>query len=254
VLEVLADEGELSLSEISRRVALSPSTVARALDTLRQRGYVFESAATGLYRMGVRTFEVGSSFISQTQLHQVARPLMQALVDEVQDTATLAVLEGSESVHVDQVVGQYLVRRFNGIGKRTPLHSTSSGKVLLAWQPEERVRALLGDAPLVRYTLNTLPDTDAVLRELANVRRLGYSVDNEERELGVRCLAAPVRDHTDEVIASLSLSTTSARLPDGRLAELAVPLLRTSGEISRQLGSGRRDGRWGERTSDGPVA
>lgn len=236
VLEALAEESDLSLSEIARRVDLPPSTTGRVLETLRRRRFIIESSSSGLYRIGVRTFELGSSFLVQTQLHQIARPLMKALVEEVQETATLAVLEGREAIHVDQVAGQYLVNKFNGIGARTPLHSTSSGKVLLAWLPESKARELLGDAPLTQYTPNTLGDIDAVLDELARVRTRGYSMDNEERELGVRCVAAPVWDHNEEVIASLSLSTTSTRLPQERIKALAQTLIRTTHDISFNLG------------------
>ena len=145
-------------------------------------------------------------------------------------------LDGAEAVYIQQVESRQMLRMFTQLGARVPLHCTGVGKVLLAWRSEEEVRQLLGPEPLAAFTPHTLTRVDAVLQELERVRRLGYAVDREEREIGVRCLAAPVRDATGRVVAALSLSAPAVRLPERRLAELAPVVLETTRELSLRLG------------------
>lgn len=236
LLEGLAQVRELSLSEIARQVDLPYSTTFRLLETLRKRGFVAQSSETGLYRLGIRAFEVGSSFLSHGPLHEVAHPVMKALVDELNETVNLAVLDKREAVYIHKVEGRWVVRMFTQLGARSPLHCTGVGKVLLAWRSEEEVMALLGQRPLEGYTKTTLTHPKAILEELRRVRGRGYAFDNEEREVGVRCVAAPVRDGKVEVIAALSLSAPASRLPHRQVTKIAQRVMAAANEVSARLG------------------
>lgn len=243
LLELLAEDCPLTLSTLSRRARLPVSTTHRLLETLRRRGFV-QAVENARYRVGVRAFEVGMAFLRSHHLPEVARPVMAALVDRVRETANLAVRDGSEAVYVLQVESERMLRLFAQPGARHPLYCTGVGKVLVAWEPEEHVRALLGPGPLSRFTPRTLTDPEAVLRELRAVRARGYAVDREERESGVRCVAAPVRDATGRVVAALSVSAPASRLPHRRIPQVAALVVSAAQRISRHLGfSPARPGR-----------
>ena len=236
ILECLAGEGDLSLSQLSARLQLPGSTTYRLLETLRRHGFVTQSPETGLYRLGIRAFEVGGAFLTRLRLHEVALPAMRALVDEVNETVNLAIPDGRDAVYVGQVEGHQLVRMFTQIGARTPLYCTGVGKALLAWRPEAEVQALFDGVPLRGYTPHTITQVPALLEELGRVRACGYAVDREERELGVRCVAAPIRDRTGAVAAALSVSAPSSRLSDERIVQLAPRVMAAAARISRWLG------------------
>lgn len=235
VLEALAGGHDLNLSELSRRTGLPVSTAHRLLETLRRRGFV-QSVDEGRYRVGLRAFEVGMGFLRSQRLPEVARPVMVSLVDRVRETANLAVRDGSEAVYVLQVESDRMLRLFAQPGARHPLYCTGVGKVLLAWEPEEVVRALLGPGPLPRFTPRTLTHPEDVVRHLRRVRARGYAVDREERESGVRCVAAPVRDASGRVVAALSVSAPASRLPNRRIPQVAATVVAAAHRISRQLG------------------
>ncbi len=139
-------------------------------------------------------------------------------------------------MYVHQVEGRGLMRMFTQIGARSPLYCTGAGKVLLAWRGESEAAQLVGAGPYPRYTGQTLTTLPGYLAELAEVRRVGYALDNEEREEGVRCVAVPIRDAGNLVAAAMSLSAPASRLSDERVAELSLLLQAASAEISGRLG------------------
>lgn len=235
LLEVLSEARELPLSEVARRLHLPFSTTFRLLETLRRRGFVAQSSETGLYRLGIRAFEVGSTFLAQGQLRDVAHPIMDALVNELNETVNLAIQDGAEAVYIHRIESRLLVRKFTQLGGRTPLYCTGVGKVLLAWRPPEEAMALLGQSPLEPLTKHTMTDPQALLEELKRVRARGYAIDNEEREVGVRCVAAPVRDGKGRVIAALSLSAPASRLPRARVEKIAERVMAAADRISAAL-------------------
>ncbi len=236
LLEVLGSGEMLSLSELARRTELTPSTAYRLLETLRRRGFVDWEETTGLWRIGMRAYEIGQAFCHPNSLSALALEAMQQLVARVNETINLAVLDGTEAVYIQQVESNQMLRMFTRLGARVPLHCTGVGKVLLAWRPEDEVHQLLGPEPFVAFTPKTLTRLDDVRRELAQVRQQGYALDCEEREIGVRCLAAPVRDATGRVVAALSLSAPAIRLPDDRIPRLVPLVLETARTLSLRLG------------------
>lgn len=236
VLEVLSAARELSLSEIARRVELSYSTTYRLLETLRQQKFVAQASESGLYRIGIKSFEVGASFLSQGRLPEIAHGFMKQLVDDANETVNLAILDGHEAVYVHQVEGRQMVRMFTHIGGRTPLYCTGVGKILLAWLPGEEVHRLLKLTPLKKFTSHTQTGLRKILAELERVRAQDYALDDEERETGVRCVAAPVRGRRGETVAALSLSAPTSRLPKERVRAVAAKVKETAQQISTHLG------------------
>jgi IclR family acetate operon transcriptional repressor len=161
---------------------------------------------------------------------------MQRLVNEVKETANLAVLEGTEAVYVHQVECSNVVRMFTRLGAHVPIHCSGVGKVLVANFADDDIRKLLGNGPLPRFTSATITDIDALLKELKRVRTKDYAVDNEEREEGVRCVTASIRDRSGMTVAGLSVSGPTTRMLMKRIRKLADAVIGAADEISAALG------------------
>lgn len=227
VLEALGELGEAGLSPLAKRTGLSKSTLYRLLQTLARRGFVEEEG--GVYRVGPRAFAVGQAYPSKNLLG-AARPEMEALARETGESVNLAVMAGTEALYLDQAEGTKLVRLFTAPGSRAPLHATGVGKVFLAYRgvPEGLV--------LVPYTPHTLRHQEDLERELAQVRAMGYALDNEEKELGVRCVAVPVFGPGGGVVAALSLSAPASRLSPEEAHRLAPRVMEAARRVSLRLG------------------
>lgn len=238
VLETLVQNGETSLSELARQTDLSCSTVYRLLETLRQRGYAAQDDQSGFYRMGPKTMTLGGAYAATRSLPQAAHPAMDRLVAAINETANLAVLDGKQAVYIHQVEARQSIRMFTELGAQVPLHCTGVGKVLLAWRSQEVVLELLGNGPLERFTPATITRPAGLLKALAQVRSRGYAVDDEEREMGVRCVTAPVRDVSGNVVAALSISAPATRMPKRKMAQRGRQVVAAAEEASRELGFG----------------
>ncbi|GGK61810.1 IclR family transcriptional regulator [Ornithinimicrobium pekingense] len=190
ILELLAGRhGTLGVTEIAREVALPAGTAHRLLMALSRRGWVRQDPGRR-YGVGPAALRVGDA--SSRELAALALPALRAAVEATGETANIAALEDGAMVYLAQAPSPHTLRIFAEVGRRVPLHSTAVGKVVLAGMDEARARALLGDGELTARTPRTLTTVDAVRQELQRVREQGYAVDDEEQELGVRCVAVPV--------------------------------------------------------------
>lgn len=236
LLETLSEAETLSLSELARRTELSPSTAYRLLETLRRRGFADWDEARGLWKVGLRAYQVGSAFLTRGGLVDAALPEMERLVDEINETVNLAVLDGNEAVYIAQVEGRQLIRMFTRIGARAPLYCTGVGKALLMEHPDAEVRRMLGAGPFKPYTAKTITTPELYLQTLKQAKNIGYAMDNEEREEGVRCIATAVRDNRGKVVAALSLSAPASRVPDSKVKLLGTRVKEAADAVSARLG------------------
>lgn len=236
VLEALG-HGELaSLSEIARTTELPCSTTFRILETLRQRGYVEQDESAGLYHIGFKAVQIGGAYSATSPLPQASHLVMTALVEKINETANLAILDGNEAVYIHQVESQHSIRMFTQLGARAPLYCTGVGKVLLAWRPEGDLELLLGGRRFKSFTATTITSMKDMVSELEEVRERGFAIDDEERESGVRCVTAPVRDVHGTVIAALSVSAPTTRFPKKRIASFASEVVAAASKVSNRLG------------------
>jgi IclR family acetate operon transcriptional repressor len=213
LLERLADAGgEAGLSELAASSGLPLPTIHRLIRTLVTSGYVRQNS-NRRYTLGSRLIRLGES--ASRQYGTWARPLLGRLVDQVEETANLAVLDGDEVVYVAQVPSRHSMRMFTEVGRRLLPHGTGVGKAMLAQLPVETARALLLRTGLPAYTPNTITDVDELLASLDRVREQGYAVDESEQELGVRCVAVPV-------LGAPTPAAVSVSGPEGRLTDDAV--------------------------------
>jgi IclR family acetate operon transcriptional repressor len=237
VLEMLAAEGQpLSLVKLSKKLGLPKSTTMRLLMVLEGHRFVQKSAESGLYRLGLKLFELGSKAVAQFDLSERARPHLERLVSRTGETAYLSVLDGGEALVLERVESSRAVRVPASVGWRNPAHCTAVGKVLLASMPEGKLTAVVGKARLSAYTQNTITSLARLREELQRVREHGFALDDEETEDGLRCVAAAVREHSGRVAAALGILGPAFRIPDESVAMLAATVISAADELSAELG------------------
>ena len=232
-----------ALSDISSRLELAPSTALRLLSILERRGYVERSPSTGCFRIGVRALELGSIYLQTTSLVAEAQPYLQALAREYGQTANLGVLDRGEVIHVAVVPPNRLIRFDTGVGQRASAHSTGLGKALLAELSDEQLEELVAYHSLRRHTDRTLTTLGALRVNLAQTRERGYAMDDEESEIGLRCIAAAIRDSEDRAVAAVSISGPAFEYNDETVPRYVEAVVRTARDISGRLGNNIQTGR-----------
>ena len=231
------DVDELGVTELSKRLKLHKNNVFRLLATLESRGYIEQNRATENYRLGLKSLELGQTFIKQMGLLRQAKPILEKLVTECNETSYVAIFKEGYIVYLDVVETDLTVRVVSRVGSRLPAYCTAAGKIHLAFMSDEEIEAVLPPGELKQYSANTLTDRDALKRELRQIAEQGYAIDNEELDSGVRCVAVPIRDYTRRIVGAVSISGPSMRLNDERIQKELVPLILQSGEeLSTRLG------------------
>jgi IclR family transcriptional regulator, acetate operon repressor len=236
ILDRLASSGGMTLSEIASALDQSPATAYRVLTTLAGRSIVEQDPLQQTWHVGAGAFRIGSAFLRRTNLVERARPVMRALMEATGETANLGVEQGDMVLFVSQVETHESIRAFFPPGTRSPMHASGIGKALLAQYPEPRVRAIAARG-LVRFTDHTLTGADALLADLADTRARGYSVDDEEKNDGMRCVAAPIFNATGEPVAGISISGPAARVTPARLPAFGAEVRRAADALSTALGA-----------------
>lgn len=229
----------LSATAISRETGLNFSTTHHLVATLRECGYLEQDAASRRYRLGPRALQLALAAEDLLELPERARPVLRELALRVRESANIAVLDGGEVVYVGQASSPAPIRMFTRIGARAPVHCTGVGKVFLAFRPEEEAMVLASASGYTRFTNTTITEWQSLRQELQRIREQGWSVDREEREEGVACVAAPVRDASGSVCAALSVSGPAGRILQ-RLGSLSSEVTRAAQRLSLDLGHGLR--------------
>ena len=232
-----AHHGDLGVNEIARIVGMHKSTVSRLCATLENAGYLERDPISNRFRLGARIYQLAGSASPTTDVRAVARPVMQQLVETSRETATLGVREGSDIVTIDVVDGLNQMRMATRVGMRTQVHASAVAKAILAWMPEADVDAMLKDWPMIPLTPNTVTDAADLKSRLLEVRERGYASDMEEMEVGLRCVAAPIRDLHGRVVAGVSISGPRHHMTEEAMRRFGK-LVREAGEtISARLGT-----------------
>jgi DNA-binding IclR family transcriptional regulator len=237
ILEILSERREAGVSEIAQEISVHKSTAFRLLGALESRGLVEQAEDRGKYRLSFGIIRLAGGVASRLDLTQQSRPVCRRLAEEIGETVNIAVLRSHYAVNLDQVRGPAAVTTHNWVGELTPLHATSSGKVLLAHMPPTLREGFLART-LPRFTERTITGTSALRGELETVVEQGYGVNLEEMELGLTAVAAPIRAHDGKVIAAISASGPVYRMNSDRLPEVAKRTVAAGAELSRRMGYG----------------
>jgi DNA-binding IclR family transcriptional regulator len=234
-LEVVAEAGQVGVTELGRRLGVHKATASRLAATLADAGLLERDPLSDRYRLGFGVIRLAGAAMARLDVVSASRPLLEDLAEETRETVNIGVLAGDGVVHLDQVSGARSVVSVSWVGKRTPLHCTSNGKVLLAFMDEaELERRLRG--PLERPTPRTIVDPDELRAQLEQVRTRGYAQTIEELEEGLNAVAAPVRQATGEVVAALSVSGPAFRMRPIDLPRIAALTIEAANAVSRRLG------------------
>ena len=230
-------EEELGVTEIAQKLNLHKNNVFRLLATLEVRGYIEQDKKTGNYRLGIKTFELANVFLHHLGFRRQARPILDELVTRCDETAYLAVLDGSEVIYVLMQETSQTVRIAPRLGRRLPVHCTAAGKAQLAFESADRLDLIFKDQPLRKMTEHTITHPQLFRKHLREVARVGYAVDNEEFEMGVACIAAPVKDYSHKVVASIGLSGPVSRFSPERIEKELAPFVKEAAtKLSERLG------------------
>jgi DNA-binding IclR family transcriptional regulator len=239
-LELIAAEGELGVTDLGRALGVHKATASRLAATLAAGGLVERDPVTDRYRLGFGLIRLAGAAMASIDLVRTAHPILEELADRTRETVNLGVLSGDGIIYVDQVSSAHLIASTNWVGRRTPLHCSSSGKVFLAHMPEPDRQQVLA-RPLEVLTPRTVSDPVRLRRQLDEIRACGYATIQDELEEGLNAVAAPVRQLNGDVAAALSVSGPSFRIRAVDLARLGRLTIDAAGAISRRLGfTGRR--------------
>ena len=236
LLDLLAEGQGLTLSEIAVRMGLAPSTVHRVLTTLAARSVVESDPLTQAWHVGPTAFRHGTAFMRRSGLIDRSRPLLRRLMEFTGETANLGIRNGDAVLFIGQVETHETIRAFFPPGTRSPLHCSGIGKALLAYARPEALRSFMQEADLTHFTAATLSNPEALKDDLAQIRQRGYSVDNEERTIGMRCIAAPVFDMLGDAVAGISVSGPVHRMTDARVEVFGAEIVRAARELSLSEG------------------
>lgn len=237
ILNVLCEaETPLSLAAISTRVGLRKSTTYRLLRTLGQHSLVAQDPLSKSYAPGFRIFEWSSAVTRKLDLREQALPELRELSERTEETVHLAILDQGDVIYIDKQESRHAIRMYSAIGRRAPAYCTAVGKVLLAHLAPAQLDAVLAVRKLERRTPNTITSRRALKQELALTRARGYALDQAEHEPNIYCVACPIFNQHGQVIAAMSLTVPSLRLPREGIATFA-PLVQTYAlRISRKMG------------------
>lgn len=238
VLELLSEaQGPMRLRDISTALGLNSSTALRFVNALQNCGYAAQDPDTQRYYLTFKICRVANQMRSHTELLPIAQPFMQALSQEIHEALCLAVEQDMCMLFLDVRMRQnQRLMNMQQVGNSSPLHSTGIGKLLLLNYSEEQLDQLIARKGLHRYTEHTITTKAALLAELEQVRRQGYALDNEENEIGSRCMACPIRDYSGDIAAGISITGPVTRLTRERIDYYLPILSATAAQISEAMG------------------
>jgi len=267
LLEFLAQsKSGFSTSEISRRLALPKSSTYLIVETLEKRGFLQKNRQNGRYYLGLKLIALSRHAIENLDLREEAKPFLRSLMQETRLVVHMAVLDGAEAMLIDKIEAPGTGRQTSFVGRRLDVHSTGVGKALVAYISEGELALIAKVKGFPRRNDNTITSLGALKRELAEVRTLGYAIDNEEDEIGSRCIGAPVFDGNSALVAAISVAGLVGQISDERVPALANLVKRTAAQISAHLSSmgkrssvqlaaaGATEAPHGPRSDNGPAA
>ncbi|MFG6667737.1 IclR family transcriptional regulator [Halomonas sp. HNIBRBA4712] len=226
----------LALSELAELAELAPSTTHRLLQALQSQGFIVQESEQGLWRIDVKTFRIGNSFLEARDVVATSRPFLRRLTLDTGETANLGIRDGGTAVFLAQHESTQMMRMITKLGSRAPLHASGVGKALLAgMSDDERAELLKGDT-LSRVTPNTFFDPEAIEAEVRTIRAQGFACDREEHAIGLHCVAACIFDERRMPLAAISVSGPMARIPEERLTSLGQLVLDAANNITARLG------------------
>lgn len=236
VLTTLSGTGGMTLGELAEASGESAATVYRILSTLKRHAIVDDDEESQIWHIGGGAFRIGSAFLRRTQLVEQSRPVMERLMQRTGETANLAIIDRNEVVFVSQVETHEPIRAFFRPGTRGPVHASGIGKAILACLPPRQRDVILENTRLDAFTEHSITDPHVLNAQLETGKAHGWCIDDEERTLGMRCIAAPVFNHDSLPVAGISISGPTVRMPETRDQETGSLVREAADEITLAIG------------------
>lgn len=238
IIEYLAEQKEpVRLQDVAQGLEMNASTVLRFLATLANCGYVAQDAETSRYYMTYKICSIANKVTSRRGLREIVSPHIRALSDTLHEAVCLAVEQMSQVVYIDVIDGpDQMIRTMQRIGNLSPMHCTGVGKLFLTKLRPDQIHGYARQMGLPRFTENTITTAEGLLAEVELVRLQGHAFDNEECEIGAKCVAVPIRDYTGEIVAAISSTGPIYRFTDERIGRYLLELQKTAQAVSRELG------------------
>lgn len=236
VFEYLSDSQGMPLTMLADETEQSPATVYRILVTLEGRGLVEFDHEEQLWYIGPRAFVIGARFLRRTSLVDRARPIMRRLMEATGETANLGIEKEGKVLFLSQVETHASIRAFFPPGTLSPMHASGIGKALLAHMHSDQLDRFLAATDLQAFTEHSITGRAELLDNLRVIRERGYSVDNEEKNDGMRCIAAPVFDTNQEAVAGISVSGPTSRVSQAAIQRLSRPVIEAAHDLTLAIG------------------
>ena len=228
---------EFGVTELSKNLGLHKNNVFRLLATLQSCGYIEQNPGTENYRLGIGIFNLGQKFVSKLGFLKLARPFMEKITSEVQESVYIGILRGNSVIYLDIVESNHPVKIVSRVGKDVPAYCTSIGKIQLAYLSDDEINNIYPGTRLKKYTQYTIGSLPELKRHLKDVSANDYAIDNQEFEKDVLCLAVPVKDYLNTPVAAISVASPVYRVNETRLKNEILPVVRKyAREISKRLG------------------
>lgn len=234
VLEQFGSSSEIGIKELSISTGLPASTVQRIVNTLELKNYLMQNPKNNKYRLGIALYNISKSYAENLDWIEEAKTHMEKYVDKHHETVNLAILQGQKVVYLTKVDSPHILRPNFTIGTHYPAFCTSLGRCILAYQPQEILDKLL-TSPIEACTENTITDPEKMRAELSKIRVEGYAIEDEQFQIGLFCIAAPIRGFKGRVVAAISTTIPKYRLELGKVPEITQDLMKTANNISAEL-------------------
>jgi DNA-binding IclR family transcriptional regulator len=237
ILEVLSKSQGIGVRELAQKTGLPPTTVHRIVNTLTEREYLHQNRTSKNYFLSTIFLDFADSVQQQFDLLPISRPHLERLSADTGKSVNLCVRDGAVMVYLDHVQSQkHMLRTFTRLGARVPLYASGVGKIYLSVMKPDELNAYLKEIKLVRFTKKTITGKKRLNQELQRIRKQGYALDDQEKETGVRCIAAPILNYDGSIVAAVSISGAIQGIDDKQIAPLSEFVIRTANEISSELG------------------
>lgn len=235
IIELLSEQNKpLGVTKISEKLDMHKSTVHRIINTLKYRGYVIKNSLDK-YQLGYKILGLSSDILDDIDVREKVRPYLKELVKLTNETVHLGVLDRNKMIYIDKEETTKTIRMHSKIGGRIPLHCTSLGKVFLAFKDKNLVKQI-PNKDLIQYTSNTITEKAILKKNIDRVKKNGYAIDNEEHEEGISCIAGPIFNHNEEIIAAFSISGPTNRMTNKEIKKLIPVIKKYSKRISKSFG------------------
>jgi IclR family KDG regulon transcriptional repressor len=235
ILEKFQTHNTLGITRLAELTNLSVPTTYRITRILVTKGYIRQTKKGGKYCLGSKLFGFLSAYKDTIKIGEIALPFLESISQSVGESINLAIPDGNQAIYIENIAATHQLQIFTRTGNRVPLYCTGIGKVFLAYLPDRKVEELIGNNMNSR-TFKTITDINILKKDLVKVKEKGLAVDDEENELGVRCIAAPIKDSYDDVIAAVSISVPTVRLSIKKLISMGPLLKDCALQISREFG------------------